>query len=344
MFKAKKRILSMTLIGVILFGMLINVYATPSSWAEEFIKAMLLEGLASEEMLDTNKMQQPITREEFAELTVRLYAKSKGKTVEELIEWNPFADSDNKMVSKAYNIGIVSGTGVDSKDRKLFSPNNLVTRQEIAVMLVKELKILDINTSHKGSLVYSDEDTISSWAYDAVAFASENGILSGVGDNKVAPKSNATRQQAMVLIHKIASKYGWVDNHYTSNQFDATNSSQTFGLTVPNNKASELIVFKHNNGIKYMISNMVDSYKPNIKQQQTDMINILYRSDIIKYDALKTLFTLIQKGYDPISKSFSSSETLYINLNTGNTTTTKISAPYLTFKVDGQIIVEYINR
>jgi len=344
MFNTKKRILSMTLIAVILFGMLINVYATPSSWAEAFVKAMLLEGLASDEMLDTDKMQQPITREEFAELTVRLYAKSKNKTVDELIEWNPFADSDNKMVAKAYNIGIVSGTGVDSEDRKLFSPNNLVTRQEIAVMLVKELKILDVDTSDGNNLSYSDEDTISSWAYDAVAFASANGILSGVGDNKVAPKANATREQAMVLIHKIATKYGWVDNRYTSNQFNTSNSSQIFGFTVPNNDASELIVFKNNNGIKYKISNMVDSYKPNIKQQQTDMINILYHSDVIKYDTLKTLFTLIQKSYDPISKTFNSSDTLYIDLNTGNTTTTKISAPYMTFKVEGQIIVEYINQ
>jgi len=343
MFKSWKRILSMTLIGVILFGMLINVYATPSSWAEPFVKAMLLEGLVSEELLDSNKMQQPITREEFAELTVRLYAKSKGQTVQELVQWNPFADTDNVMVAKAYNIGIVSGTGTDSLDRKIFSPNNQVTRQEIAVMLVKELKILDVDTSDGNNLSYSDEDAIATWAYDAVAFASTNGILSGVGDNKVAPTANATREQALVLIHKIATKYGWVDNQYTSNQFNQSNSTQVYGFTVPNNNASELIVFKNSKGLKYSVSNMVDSYKPDIKQQQIDLINILYKSDVVKYEVLKVLFTTIQEGYDPISKTFNSSDTLYINLTNGNTSKVKISAPYISISIDGQIIVEYIK-
>jgi len=343
MFNTKKRILSMTLIAVILFGMLINVYATPSSWAEPFVKAMLLEGLVSEELLDSNKMQQPITREEFAELTVRLYAKSKGQTVQELVQWNPFADTDNEMVAKAYNIGIVSGTGTDSLDRKLFSPDNQVTRQEIAVMLVKELKILDIDTSDSNNLSYSDEDAIATWAYDAVAFASSNGILSGVGDNKVAPTSNATREQALVLIHKIATKYGWVDSQYTTTRFNSMNSTESLGFKIPNNNASELVVIKTSSGIKYTISNMVSGYVPNIKQQQEDMINILYQSDNVKYDSLLVLYDLIYDSYDPISKKFYSSDSVYINLNTGVQTNTKQNGPCIKLTVDGQITLEYFN-
>lgn len=338
-----KRILSMTLIGVILFGMLSSVFASPSSWAEPFVKAMLLEGLASEELLDSTKMQHPITREEFAELTVRLYAKSKGVKVDELIEWNPFADSDNKMVAKAYNIGIVSGTGVNERDQKLFSPSNLVTRQEIAVMLVKELKILGVDTASKGDMNYSDEEAVAAWAYDAVNFASESGILSGVGNNQVAPTANATREQALVLIHKIASKYGWTDNEYVATRFNYTNSTEAFGLRVPNNNASELIAFKSSSGVKYTISNMVDSYKPDIQGQQKDLINILYQSELVKYDVLKAMVELIEDGYDPISKAFNSSETIYINLNTGAKSSVKPVGPHFKYTVDGNITVEYVN-
>ena len=338
-----KRILMVTLVGVILFGMLSNVFATPSSWAESFVKAMLLEDLASEELLDSSKMQQAITREEFAELTVRLYAKSKGQTIQELTQWNPFADTDNVMVSKAYNIGIVSGTGTDSLDRKLFSPNSLVTRQEIAVMLVKELKLLDVDTETNGELYYSDESAIASWAYDAVAFASSNDILSGVGDNKVAPTANATREQALVLIHKIASKYGWVDNKYTLTRFNSTNSVESKGFKIPNNDASELVVIVTSTGIKYTVSNMVSGYLPDIKKQQEDMINIVYQSDRVTYDALVVLQQKINDSYDPISKKFFSSDSVYINLTTGQETTTKPSGSSIKYTVAGQITLEYIN-
>lgn len=343
MFKIFKRMLAMTLIGVILFGMLSTVFAGPSSWSEPFVKAMLLEGLASEALLDSTKMQQPITREEFADLTVRLYAKAKDMTLEELVEWNPFTDTNNELVAKAFNIGIVSGTGTDNQGRRLFSPTNQVTRQEIAVMLVKELKILGVDTNLNGNMNYSDEEAIASWAYDAVAFASSNGILSGVGNNQVAPTANATREQALVLIHKIASKYGWIDSKYVDDQFTNSNSTTHLGFKIPNNGASELIVIKNNQSIKYIISNMVNSYKPNIKQQQTDMINILYQSDVVKYDGLKTLYAKILESYDPISKTFKSSNTVYINLATGQQTNSKPSVPCMSFKVDGQIILEYFN-
>jgi len=339
----KKRILMVTLIGVILFGMLSGTFASPSSWAEPFVKAMLLEGLASEELLDTNKMQEPITREEFAELTVRLYAKSKGKTVQELVQWNPFYDTDNPMVAKAYNIGIVSGTGTDSSDRKLFSPSNLVTRQEIAVMLVKELKLLGIDTRIHNGLKYSDEDAIASWAYDAVAFASSNDILSGVGDNRVAPTANATREQALVLIHKIATKYGWVDNTYTTTRFNASNSTSYLGFRVPNNNASELIVIKSASGVKFTISKMVDSYVPDIAKQQEDMINILYQSDVVGYNALLVLRELIDDGYDSVSKKFNTSNSVYIDLSTGNKSTSKPSGESIKITVDGQITLEYFR-
>ncbi len=338
-----KRILSMTLIGVILFGMLSSVFASPSEWAEPFVKAMLLEGLASEELLDSSKMQHPITREEFAELTVRLYARANNQKIDDLIEWNPFADSDNKMVAKAYNIGIASGTGFNEKEQRLFSPSNLVTRQEIAVMLVKELKLLGEDTSSFGDMNYSDEDAVAAWAYDAVDFASDSGILTGVGNNQVAPTANATREQALVLIHKIASKYGWIDNKYVDNHFNNSNSTEVYGLRVPNNEASELVVFKTPTGVKYTISNMVESYKPDIQSQQIDLINVLFQSDLVKYDALKALVEMIESGYDPVSKEFNSSSTVYINLSNGVKTTTIPSKPFFKVTVDGNITVEYVK-
>lgn len=343
MLMNKKRTLSIIMIAIMIFGMLTTVHATPSSWAEEFIKSMLLEGLSSDELLDSDYLQQPITREEFAELTVRLYAKANNMKVEDVVEWNPFADTDNVMVAKAYNIGIVSGTGVDSKNRKLFTPSKYVTRQEIAVMLIKELRVLGQNTDAKYDQKFSDDTDIASWSYDAVAFASESGILSGVGDNRVAPLQNATREQAMVLINKIAVKYGWIDNNLIKSKFTYGNATKSNGFWVPNYNATPLRASTNNSGVRYVISYLVDSYTPNIELQQNDLINILVTADPVSYNALVTTRNLILSSYDPISKKYITSDTVYINLTTGQSTTYAIAKPYITFKVDTEITLEYIK-
>lgn len=333
-----KRILTIVIVIALLANTL--TYAAPSSWAEGFMKSMLLEGLVSEEMLDPDKLQQPITREEFAELTVRLYAKAEGEEIGNLIEWNPFADSDNKMVSKAYNIGIVSGTGTDSRDRKLFTPNRLVTRQEMAVMMVKELKILGVSVNPQYNKKFSDDSDIASWAYDAMAYTVESNIFSGVGGDRVAPKENATREQAMVIINKIAFQYGWIEEDLTKSMFSYSNASKSGSFWLPNDH--ELRAVKTSTGVKYSISHLVDSYTIDIKGQQKAMINILANSEV-SYNGLKVLKEKITDGYDPIAKIYNTQSLQYINLTTGAVSSKAIAKPYIKFKVDGEITVEYVK-
>lgn len=335
------RRLSVLLLGLLLMST--QVYATPTGWAEEFVESMLLEELSSDAIIDSNKLQAPITREEFAELTVRLYAKAKGIEVGEIVQWNPFGDTDNKMVAKAYNIGIVSGTGFDDKDRRVFSPSKLVTRQEIAVMLNKELKVLGINVNTAEALSFSDTDAIASWAYDAVAFASANGILSGVGDNKVAPTAYATREQALTLLNKIGVKYGWIDNDLKTPRFKYYNSTSYDDFRIPNYDASELRAYRTDTGIKYKLSHLVDSYKPDVKSQQEDMINILSNADPVSYDALVALRQAILSSYDMVAKKFISSQTVYIKLSTGQTTTYVPSGSYFQVSVTNEMTLEYVK-
>ncbi|MDD3298848.1 MAG: S-layer homology domain-containing protein [Firmicutes bacterium] len=49
-------------------------------------------------------------------------------------------------------------------------------------------------------VTFADIDDISEWALEAIGFMSNKGIISGVGENMVAPKGNATREQAIALV------------------------------------------------------------------------------------------------------------------------------------------------
>ena len=52
-------------------------------------------------------------------------------------------------------------------------------------------------------LQFQDDSSISSWAKEYVYLANKNGILSGVGNNMMTPKSNATKQEAMIMSIRI---------------------------------------------------------------------------------------------------------------------------------------------
>ncbi len=194
------------------------VYADASNWADETMKEALYYRLSTDELLKKEYFQKPITRQEFAELSVILYARKKNIKVSDINEYNPFYDSDSKMVAKAYNLNIVKGTGKDSEGRKLFSPNNLVTRQEMAVMIVNVLRALDYDTSTKGTLAFKDNSQIASWAYNEILFANKNGIINGFSKDILAPLNNATREQAIAIMVRVFKKYDFMEK-------DITNSS-----------------------------------------------------------------------------------------------------------------------
>lgn len=326
---------------IMIFAMFNMSFAGPSGWADDFMKSVLMEDLASQALLDPDLMQEPITREEFAELTVWLYARAENVNRNDLVQWNPFADTNNPMVAKAYNLGIVLGTGYDSLDRRLFTPTKNVTRQEIAVMMVKELKILGVDVTPKYTKKFADDDQIASWAYDAVAFAAETGIISGVGDNKVAPRNNATREQALTIVNNIALKYGYIDNSILKSDFTYLNAEKVKGFWLPF-KGTQLRAIETSSGVKFTISHIVDSYVVDIKGQEDHLLNILLNSDQINYTSFIAIKNWLSEAYDPISKEYNDLNTVYVNLENGQTTTSKMNNS-IKLSINNAIIVEYIQ-
>ena len=85
--------------------------------------------------------------------------------------------------------GIISGLG-DGK----FRPEDKITRIEFIVMINKALGLEKI-----GDMDFADVPK-SVWYYDDVAKAVGEGYIKGVGDNKFAPDSPITRQDAATAI------------------------------------------------------------------------------------------------------------------------------------------------
>ena len=168
---------------------------TQSGWAEQEIQDAYSYGLTYGEV--EKNFQKLITREEFSTIAVKLFEKLSGKTA--TVKENPFTDTSNPEILKAYAIGIVKGTGATT-----FSPSNNITRQEICVMIQRALKAsypnLDIDIS--GDFPFNDLNKIADWAIDSMKYAYKNEIMKGTGSTTISPLNNTTREQAIALLKR----------------------------------------------------------------------------------------------------------------------------------------------
>ena len=108
-------------------------------------------------------------------------------------------------VEAAFRAGIVNGESKDS-----FNPDALITREEIAAMIVRAVEyqdatlLKDLDTSK----VFADNNRIGSFALDSVKRASALGIVNGRAGNIFDPKANATRAESAVMLYRALEKLG----------------------------------------------------------------------------------------------------------------------------------------
>ncbi len=177
-------------------GIYINETAINSvdNWAKDSVEKAVKLGFVSQNL--QLKLNSHITREEFCELIIKLYEEKTGFEISSDIK-NPFIDTDNKYVIKAYRLGVVSG-----KTSNKFEPNSYITREESAVILnnlLKKMEYLTTNTLYS----YKDEKNISSWAKDAVQGVSNTGIMKGDNNNNFNPKNNYKVVEAISTIMRL---------------------------------------------------------------------------------------------------------------------------------------------
>ncbi len=77
------------------------------------------------------------------------------------------------------------------------APNSSITREQLAVMLWRAAGSPETSESLSG---YADASSVSDWAVEALAWAVDNGIISGMGGSTLAPQATATRAQVAVML------------------------------------------------------------------------------------------------------------------------------------------------
>ena len=211
-------LLAVVSVCVIFADAAVMQYRDVSIWAVTELDKAAEYGLITDKIKDD--MSAPITREEFAELAVRLYEKSTG-TQAVSADIGTFADTKNKEVLKAFHLGIVNGTDMR---RRLFLPRMSANREQVATMVYRAVKAIkpDEDFSAYTAVKFSDEKLISGWALEPVRFMGGKGFIKGYR-GEFYPKGECTREMAVIIAKRVYEKYSSANSESASQNSDISN-------------------------------------------------------------------------------------------------------------------------
>lgn len=182
-------------------------------WAESNLQWAVQNGMMNGTSATTMSPNGDITRAQMATIVVRAFGATKAADI------SMFADIKKEdwcydYIARAVQMGCLSGFG------NAISPDEKVTRQEVAITLVKAA---GYPISSSGNLSqFSDGATVDSWAAPYLSTAVSNGLLAGYSDGRIGAKDKVTRAQFVVMLQRVASAYMTPTATYTSKQVNGS--------------------------------------------------------------------------------------------------------------------------
>lgn len=168
-------------------------------WAANSVDFALARGLVGGTGEGKFSPNDPMTR---AMLVTVLYRAAGAPKVEVTSNFTDLDDEGyyyDAVIWAGYK-GIVNGTSGTT-----FSPDQAVSRQQIATILHRYANVVDGDSS-SGSAnsldAFQDKNSVDEYARSGMGWAVQKGIVSGTTDTTLSPKAQATRAQVVVMLHR----------------------------------------------------------------------------------------------------------------------------------------------
>ena len=146
---------------------------------------------------------EAVTRAEFCCMVSILYSRVTETMLTERVLFNDTDDYDVQLMGA---LGVVSGDGKGN-----FYPDRAITRQEAALMISRLAEAMG-RPLPKEPPSFSDNSSISGWAFEAVGQVQAAKIMTETGNNSFSPKAVFTREQSIVAISRMFDRelpIGW---------------------------------------------------------------------------------------------------------------------------------------
>lgn len=170
------------------------------SYAGKEIEALAQAGIISGYEEGRFFPGQPITRAELAKILVLATGRTESA--------NPpaaFGDVAPDSWYRGYVAALVEANITEGTSAATFSPDALVTREELAVLFIRAMGLSEQADRLAADAPFTDLQQVADWAKPSVALAHKLGFISGIenGDGSIrfAPKEYAQRQALALLAY-----------------------------------------------------------------------------------------------------------------------------------------------
>lgn len=166
-----------------------------SDWFYKGVSYVVENGMMNGMGDDLFAPNAPLTREMLAVVLYNMEKQPESTGV------NPFADVKADMwytdaIVWANANGIVAGY-----DDSTFGLGDSITREQLATILYRYAQLKGYDVTEKADLTgYTDSESISDYAVEAMQWANANGIVNGMTETTLAPQGTATRAQVATML------------------------------------------------------------------------------------------------------------------------------------------------
>jgi hypothetical protein len=175
-------------------------------WSKEDVEDMssrlVIKGV-SEEAFEPDRS---ITRAEFATILVRSLGLMRGDEGKNIFNDVNKGDWYYEAVAKANEYGLIKGYEDNN-----FRPDAMISREEAMVMLMRAMKIVELDTDMTNEEIrlelekFSDYEHVKAWAEKATAICVDKHIVKG-DNNALKPTDNITRAETAAVIRRMLQK------------------------------------------------------------------------------------------------------------------------------------------
>ncbi|QNK58737.1 S-layer homology domain-containing protein [Paenibacillus sp. PAMC21692] len=166
-------------------------------WAASVIRELAAKHLVEGVSKDAFQPERKVNRAEFTAMLVRLLG-IEGKATNSFTDVSSSAWYANDVAIAAEH-GIVNGVG-GSK----FAPEALISRQEMAAMIVRSYEVATGKKPSEGAASeFADIAATPEWAQSAINTAHSLGLVNGKSATSFEPLQNGTRAESAMLIFNL---------------------------------------------------------------------------------------------------------------------------------------------
>ncbi|MCF2937188.1 S-layer homology domain-containing protein [Paenibacillus alkaliterrae] len=168
------------------------------SWAKDSIESLAARGVIDGVGNGAFEPNLNVSRAEFLKMLMHAFDladEEAASTLSDVKEGSWYYSS----VAAAQKLGIVQGKMDGS-----FGVKDEITRQDMAVMAYRAASQLRLGLDGTtGAAEFTDKAMIDGYAMEAIEAMKAGGIIQGVGEGRFAPKGQASRAQAAVIIDRL---------------------------------------------------------------------------------------------------------------------------------------------